>query len=65
MSGEFDFIMFHHSLEHVSDPDQSLDTRGSYLRLAAAFWSASQLRARMHGWSTARIGYSWMRRATL
>jgi SAM-dependent methyltransferase len=24
MSGEFDFIMFNHSLEHVPDPDQSL-----------------------------------------
>lgn len=24
MSGEFDFIMFHHSLEHVPDPDQIL-----------------------------------------
>ena len=25
MSGEFDFIMFHHSLEHVPNPDQSLE----------------------------------------
>ncbi|WP_213287225.1 class I SAM-dependent methyltransferase [Bradyrhizobium sp. sGM-13] len=32
MSGEFDFIMFNHSLEHVSDPDQSL---GNAKRLLA------------------------------
>jgi ribosomal protein L37E len=64
LRGDWDLLMFHHSLEHVLDPVETLRAPGASSRPAAPSWSESRWPTAMPHTTTARTGSAWTRRDT-
>jgi Rps23 Pro-64 3,4-dihydroxylase Tpa1-like proline 4-hydroxylase len=54
--GEFDLIMFNHSLEHMPDPVETPRSRATSSRAAVHVWFVSRPPRPKHGPRTARTG---------
>ena len=65
LAGQYDFIMLHHSLEHMPDPAGALANSSVFAVRAALSLSGFLLPVAMHGSATGYTGSRSMRRVTL